>query len=158
MDIYELEDILKHFNIAQDQFQTISKHPEFVRAIAEHRATWNSSLNANERVKAKSATLIEGWLEEAHMRLHDQGESLNHKVEVAKLISRLAGIGVNNAEVNSAERFSININLGASAQLKFEKTIEHQKTINPYDYEELSAGVSFEDDTGTNTGNDNDGN
>ena len=86
---------------------------------------WNSALNTNERIKIKAAAAVEDWLTEAYVRLHDASENLPAKVELGKLLARIAGVGLANAELAgaAAERFHITINLGADARLTYDKTI-----------------------------------
>jgi hypothetical protein len=56
--------------------------------------------------------------------MHDRAESLAAKTELAKLISRIAGVGLNDASVAGVgEGVKITINLGQDANLKFEKVV-----------------------------------
>jgi hypothetical protein len=124
MDIHPLEDILKAHGIEPKQWGYIQDMPRFQALLETETAQWNGALNTQERVKIKASAMIEEWLPEAHERMHDRGESLNAKTELGKLIRDLAGFSKNGVGVEgSGERFSVTINLGADASLKFEKQL-----------------------------------
>lgn len=125
MGIAPMETILEQNKIDQNTWETIQKHPRFQQLLETESSTWGSALNTQERVKVKSAALLEEWLPELYTRMNDPGENLNSKIEAGKLVSRLAGLGVSSAQIaDVAERFSVTINLGADNQLKFEKHLE----------------------------------
>lgn len=128
MDIHPIETILENYKISPAQWEKISTNPYFTRVLTAEIANWNAAINTQERVKVKAAAMVEEWLPEAHTRLHDPAEVLSSKTELAKLVARLADIGVNGVGVNGAggERFSVTINMGADASLKFEKTVTPQ--------------------------------
>lgn len=124
MGINPMEVILEHNKISQDDWEVIQSHPRFLQLLETESSTWGSALNTQERVKVKSAALLEEWLPELYTRMHDPGENLNAKIEAGKLVSRLAGMGLSGTQVtDTTERFSVTINLGADSQLKFEKEI-----------------------------------
>lgn len=123
MDIHSVEDILKAHQIEPKQWEYIQDMPRFQRLVETESAQWNGALNTHERVKIKAAALVEEWLPELNERMHDRGENLNAKIEAGKLAARLAGMGLERASIGdgSGEKFSVTINLGADAQLTFEK-------------------------------------
>ena len=122
MEIHPLEEILKAYAIEPKQWEHIQDMPRFQALLETEMAQWNGALNTHERVKIKAAAMIEEWLPEAHERMHDRGETLNSKTELGKLIRDLGGFSKGSMGVEGAgERFSVTINLGADAQLKFEK-------------------------------------
>lgn len=124
MGINPMGVILENNKISQDDWEVIQKHPRFLQYLETESSVWGSALNTQERVKLKSAALLEEWLPELYTRMNDPGENLNAKIEAGKLVSRLAGLGVGGTQITDAtERFSVTINLGADSQLKFEKDI-----------------------------------
>jgi hypothetical protein len=125
IEIFPVEDILKHHRLSVEQFERIKETQRFQDLLYIATGEWQSALNTHERVKIKSAAAIEDWLVEAYAKLHDNTEALPAKVELAKVLTRLAGMGLTNAEVNgaAAERFHITINLGQDANLNFDKEI-----------------------------------
>lgn len=124
--------------ITQDQWEKIRESNFFTRSLESEVAAWNAATNTHERVKLKSAAVIEEWLPELYARLHDSREALNHKIEGAKLAARLAGMGLTTADVTgSGEKISIQINMGADAQLKVERDVTPRGNSLEYDDGEM---------------------
>ena len=118
-----IETILKHHQITQTDWDYIREHPRFLQYLEQEQATWESALNTQERVKIKSASMIEQWLPDAFDKMIDKNEPLSGRLETAKLVSRLAGMGVTGFGVSgeTSEKFSVTINLGADNAIKIEK-------------------------------------
>lgn len=132
-DINELETILNTAGVDEKRWEAIRVHPVFLEMLNSAKVEWSAATNTEQRVKLKSAAMLELWLEEANKALHDPQQTLAAKTELAKFIGRLAGLGLSNAHVEGGgERFSLTINLGADNQLKIEtvtpKVIEHSPT------------------------------
>jgi hypothetical protein len=127
-EIYPLETILKAHNLTIELWDTIKELPRFQRYLESELVAWHSATNAHERVKVKSSIMVEEWLPELYSRMHDAQESLNGKIEAGKLLARLAGMGLDRANITGGEgeKFSITINLGGDAKLKFEKQVTPQ--------------------------------
>lgn len=120
-DLRSLPDILVHFNVTDDQFDRIKLLPRFNAYLEQHRAEWDSVSNTHERTRLKAAMLVEDWLPEAHRRIHDNKENLNAKTELAKLLARLAGMGIEKVDATATgDKISVTINLGSDHKLKFE--------------------------------------
>jgi hypothetical protein len=133
MDHFELEEILKRYQITPQQWEHISKDRYFVSVLQSEIVSWNETNNTHERAKLKAAAVVEEWLPEAHHMLHARGESLAAKVGLATLLSKIAGMGATAMNVEGGgggERFVININLG-------DKEMRLEKTINVIDNSEL---------------------
>jgi hypothetical protein len=124
MDIAPLVDILRANDLSNDDWDAIQLNSRFRAYLTSASEEWNSALNTHERVRIKAAAMIEEWLPELHVRMHDRAEALNHKIEAGKLARDLAGFSNRGIGVEgSGERVTISINLGADAQLKFEKEL-----------------------------------
>jgi hypothetical protein len=125
IDHHDIETILKHYQITTEHWERISANPHFQKLLEAEIAAWQGATNTHERTKLKAAALVEEWLPEANTRLHDAQENLPAKVELGKLLTRIAGMGLTGMGVDGApaERFSITINLGADAKLQFEKQV-----------------------------------
>lgn len=120
----DIESILDDYSITPQQWEKLQSSPDFIRVLETEIVAWQSAQNTHERTRLKAAALIEEWLLEANTRLYDKDETLPAKTELAKLIARIAEMGVNNANVAAGgERFTVTINLGASNELKFEKEL-----------------------------------
>lgn len=122
---YTIDEIKQKYQIKPEEWQWISRNTRFHTILEAEIINWQSSTNTHERTKLKAAALMEEWMEEAAGRMYDKAENLPAKVELAKLITRIAGMGVDKMgiEGDSANKFAITINLGADSQLKFEKTL-----------------------------------
>jgi len=123
MNLHDIEDILKNNGVAPKQWEEIKCSPYFIGVLSEQLASWTSALNTQERVKIKSAAIIEEWLIEADRLAHDHQQPLNQRVELMKLIKSLSGMGLTAAEGGGGERFSVTINLGNSESIKIDKEV-----------------------------------
>jgi hypothetical protein len=121
----DIETILKRYKVDDETWDKIQRNPRFQQILQSEITAWQSSINTGERVKLKAAAMIEDWLPEAHQRMHAPNESLNHKVELAKLITQIAGMGRGSGGdgTSAGERFTVTINLGADHKLEFEKRV-----------------------------------
>jgi len=118
-----LPEILEHLSVSYEDWDVISTHPRFVTILEQQVAEWHSATNTHERTRLKTAAMIEDWLPEAHARLHDGRETLNSKVELAKLVARIGGMGLERAAVSGgdSEKVVVTINLGNHSKLQFEQ-------------------------------------
>lgn len=130
MDLHDLETILKNNHVSVEEWSKLSNNQTFLTALKDAIAAWQSAGNTHERVKLKSAALVEEWLPEANSRAHDRNETLSSKVELMKLLTKLADMGMSGAGVEGGggEKFSVVINLGGDSKLKFEKEVTPQVT------------------------------
>jgi len=124
MNIFEIETILKRYKLDERAWERLKRLPYFDQVLRSAQEEWDSAFNTQERVKVKSAAMIEMWLDHASTLLHADKESTREKTELAKFIARLGSMGMNDAQIQggAGERISVVINLG-SDQLKFEKDI-----------------------------------
>ena len=119
MGIRNLDSILEHAGVGQELWTDIQANHRFRQLLQSATSEWNGVLNTHERVKLKSSAIIEEWLPEAFVRMHDRAESLGQKVELAKTISRLAGMGLDKASIEGGgEKFSLVINIGDGVEHK----------------------------------------
>ena len=124
-DHYTPEQLIERNNISISEWSEISAHPTFVKLLKEEILAWNGAANTNERIKLKSAALVENWLKEANEQLHNPEATLSSKTELAKLLTRIGGMGLNDTNVTGAigEKVNITINLGDDRPAKFTKDI-----------------------------------
>jgi hypothetical protein len=113
IDHYPIADILARYNISEAEWEALQEYPRFQELVEIERQNWNSALNTNGRIKLKSATLIEEWMEEGHRLLHASGESMNSKVELIKLLGKFSGLDTPaQMQGEMAGRVTINIKIG----------------------------------------------
>lgn len=126
MGMQEIGVILQNYKLTTPEWERIQRDPRFAELLQACVVEWNSAVNTEQRIKYKSAVMLEEWLPEAHGRLHDKNENLSAKVELAKFLGRLNDLGLGTGKVvgEQGEKFSITINLGADReQVKFEKVV-----------------------------------
>ena len=124
IDLNDVETILKNYDIDDETWSKLSTSPQFLERLRSELAEWNDAKNTHERAKLKAGALIEEWLLEANKLLHSSEESLDGKVKLGQLLTKIAGMG-NEAVVTGGggERFQVTINLGADHKLKFDKAL-----------------------------------
>lgn len=131
IDHLDSNTIQELYKLTPDEWVIIQHSPRFQRLLESEIIAWQTATNTAERTKLKSGAIIENWLPEANTRLHDPAETLNSKVELAKLISNISGLNKPEAVSGGGSGFSVTINLGDKAALQFDKeipkTIEHNK-------------------------------
>ncbi len=115
IDHWDIEDVLDRYQLRYDDFRLLFEFPRFTRLLANEEESWSSAKNTHERVRLKSAALIESYLEAAAKSLMSDHETLVAKTGLAKLVGSFAGLG---EEALRAQKgvggsgFSITINLG----------------------------------------------
>ena len=124
------EEILRLYSITQEEWEVIKNNKRFQLLLEQEILAWQSASNTAERTKLKAGAIIENWLPESNMRLHDTNETLPAKVELAKMISRIAGFDKSDAPNSSTgSGFSVTINLGKGDKVSFDaipqKVIDH---------------------------------
>jgi hypothetical protein len=130
IDHLSTDAILQLYNLSQEEWSTIKANPRFTQVLEQEILSWQSATNTAERTKLKAGAIIENWLPESNMRLHDSQETLPAKVELAKMIARIAGLGMDRAITGEAtEKFSLVINIGDGNKRELvvskTNTIEH---------------------------------
>lgn len=120
MGMNDLPTILVNYNVSKEEWDKIHTNPRFSSLVDNEREAWLSATNAAERLKIKSATVLEDWLLDASAQLYDQKHALNHRTDLAKLMAQMAGVGGNARGQNEAavgSRVSITINMGSDKPL-----------------------------------------
>jgi hypothetical protein len=113
IDHYDIEDLLDRYKLSYDAWRELWDYPRFTDLLANEEESWASAKNTRERVKLKSASVIEMYLEDAAKSLLDAKETLVAKTGLAKLIAGFAGIGTEGDKAHGGgSGFSITINLG----------------------------------------------
>lgn len=127
-DIHPIEDIIKRHGITNEQFEIILRNPKFTRLLEDAVTAWGEAGNTGERIKVKSLSMLEDWLVTAYATLHDPKSSLRDKVELAKFIGRLGGIGEKGIlDTSGGERITISINMGDQVKKTEALVIDHEQ-------------------------------
>lgn len=129
---FPIQTILKNHRITIEEWEAIQRNPRFAVLLEGEIAAWNGAMNTHERTKLKAASLVEEFLPEANSRLYDKSENLPAKVELLKLLTRVADMGVTSAQVaGGGERFNVTINLGSDEKIKIQKEIPQVVDVTP---------------------------
>lgn len=145
MGIYELADILKNRNIEMQNFMRWSGHTRFIEYLRSEKEAWTSATNTPERTKLKAAIVIEEFMAQAHAELHDRKTPLNQRVELAKLLAKITGLGEpKNVGVGaSGPAFQLQINIGPGVS---ESITVNANAIRPPDRQDIEAIYGPDDD------------
>lgn len=128
MGLYELEDILKTNDVTPLDFEMIRNHPRFIDYLRQEQEAWKAAGNVTERTKLKAGIIIEEWLVNSYAELNDKKTPLNQRVELAKLLAKMAGIGEPKAGAGSGNGFQLTINIGpgvAPVTINTRQIIDH---------------------------------
>ena len=113
-NVYEIEDIVKKYNITTAQFAA-HIHPNgfFKNLLQSYAAEWESIKSTDKRLKFQAAAALEESLPTLAHRMGSKGEDFADAIGAAKLFAQLAGAGEKHGDaVSGGERFSIQINIG----------------------------------------------
>jgi len=114
MGIYELPKILEIAGIKMQEFMQWRSHPRFLKYLKSETDAWTAATNTAERTKVKAGIVMEEWMAEAYVELKDRKQPLNHRVELGKLVAKIAGMGEPANAFNSGPTgngFSLQINI-----------------------------------------------
>jgi hypothetical protein len=146
MDIREIADILATYELDDAMWQEIQGNWTFKQYLRGAIEEWNSATNTQERVKMKALSMVEEALPEFYTRMHDKGESLQHKTEVFKTITKLAGLERTANDPGTGERLTVTINLGADQQLKIERDVTPKVTDEKQDSVSVTWNEEMDDE------------
>jgi len=124
-DLVPVDKICERYQIDDETYQRILRHPMFQQRLQEELDIWNASTPRaiTERISAKAATMIEESLIEIYQLLHDRNQPMVAKVKALEWASRLAGVGVQETkDLLPGERVRFNIYIG-------DKKVELEKEV-----------------------------
>lgn len=136
-EINETEDILERYSLSKDEFEAIAQTRTFKTMFEQASKEWGAAANTAERVKIKSAALIESALPFMFAELKETTHPLSSRADLFGRIARIGALG--NAPVansGSGEVFKIEINLGDDKKIIVQQTLP-SKVIDDAEYEEL---------------------
>lgn len=118
--------------------------PAFQQMYTEAKSRWESRANARTRIKAKAMVAIEQGLPELYEGACNPKQPLNHRVEVFKMLSKLAGIDAEVAAAQGAVGHGLSITIDLSSDGNPDRKITvigaaHPATIDA-DAEEVETG------------------
>lgn len=137
MGLKDLPDVLFDNALTQREFEEIQRLPHFAGMLAAGRREWADLGSTEDRVRVKSAAMLEEFLPELYARLNDRDEPLMAKIKALEHIAKLAGIGDRDIPTLGApgDKVQVIINLGADHKLVYQKelppkVIDHAPVMN----------------------------
>lgn len=140
MDFRPLKDILEHHKVSVEEFEKLRIHPYFNRVLANEVEAWQSAVNTNERVRLKSAAMMEELLPTLWQRMVTPKEDLMKVVKGAELVAKLADLGQSTKETNPGDKVVIHIDMGQAGKVQVAK----QVTPQVIDHEPTPADLASE--------------
>lgn len=126
MDLRPLKDILEHHKVGVQEFETLKRHPYFARVLAAEVEAWQSAVNTGERVKLKSAAMMEELLPDLYRRIVAPKEDLMKVVKGAELVAKLANLGNEAKETGPGDKVVIHIDMGQAGKVQVAKQVTPQ--------------------------------
>lgn len=147
MGIKDLPDILFDNSLTQREFAEIQQLPHFAKLLQAEVKAWEGAANTPERIKLKTASMIEEYLPELYARLNDPNEAFMAKIKGLEWAARMASLGERDIspQGNPGDKVQVIINLGADSKLVYDKQLPRKVidvTPNPQQSfeESLDAG------------------
>lgn len=129
-DIYPIETILLQCGITGSRFEAFKAHPRFQGYLISEREAWLSAGNIESRTKLKAGIVMETFMDSAYHEMTDKVTPLSQRVELGKMLAKIAGFGEPKAFVNTGgggPGFMLQINIGPGLANEPRQTI----TIEP---------------------------
>ncbi len=123
-NIEEVPDILNKFGISHDEYLRLAETTPFRNMLREAATEWNSAAKTQDRIKLKSALLVEQALPEMYGALLNKNEPLNGRVELLKTLGKFGELGI--APVDGGAKgntFRLEINFNGSPERNI--VVEH---------------------------------
>jgi hypothetical protein len=111
---YDIDVTLKRHGLTREEYDELAETRQFKTMLAQAIKEWSAASNTGERVKIKSAALVEEALPHMFAELTNKEHPLSSRADLFGRIARIGNLGNPIAAAsNSGEAFSITINLGA---------------------------------------------
>ncbi len=119
-NLYTTEQVLDRFELEPDQLKHILRTPHFKEVYRNAKIIWCGTDNVKERIRAKSALLLEDSILPIYALIHNESLPAPARIEAfAKLVAIADMQPTRQDAAPSADRFVLNISVGE----------EHQKVV-----------------------------
>lgn len=120
VNMYDTDYILKKHNLTQDEYEGLCANEFFKRAMEVAAAEWNSAMSTNKRLAMQAAIGLEDAMPTMAARMMKSNEPIQNIIEIAKIFTKIAGVGEEKTLAAPTEKFHITIDLGSDV-VHFEK-------------------------------------
>lgn len=110
-ELCDASTLMKRYGMSGAAFKQLLSTPAFANMVKEAKAKWDGDMNANERIRVKSAIALEDSIIEIHGMIHDKENPSSSRIEAAKTLGKFAKADAPDAAAGSVP-FVVNINLG----------------------------------------------
>jgi hypothetical protein len=144
-NIRDASDVLAEFGLSEAQYAEIAETSTFKTMLRQAAAEWEAAGNTSERVRLKSATLIEQALPDLYKELTNRSEPLSSRVSLVQTLAKIAGLGQQAAAPQGKGNvFKLTINTSGHRSEPRTITIESnviEPPALPDVNDELTAGI-----------------
>jgi hypothetical protein len=112
--IEEPKTVLNRLGFTSDDYEVLADTRAFRQMLGEAQSEWEGAGNTHKRIKLKAAVNIEEALPHFYLAMTDPKEPLSSKVKAFEVVSKVAGLGMNEpVAAGAGQSFNLQINLGA---------------------------------------------
>jgi hypothetical protein len=106
------DEILNRYGLTTQDFSRLAATPAFKQMLKEAKITWESDMNAQERIRAKAAVIAEESLVVLHQIIHNSELPAPNRMDAIKHASTLAdALPRKEGEGGGSNKFTVNIDL-----------------------------------------------
>ena len=138
VNMYDLDYILKKHGLTQDEYDGLCRNDFFKRAMEVAATEWHSPMSTNKRLAMQAAIGLEDAMPTMAARMMKQNEPVQNIIEIAKIFTKIAGVGDEKTTAPPTEKFHITIDLGGDI-VRFEK---NRPTTSPLAIQSQQEGAS----------------
>ena len=121
VNMYDLDYILKKHNLTQDEYDGLCRNEFFKRAMEVAAVEWNGPMSTHKRLAMQAAIGLEDAMPRMAARMMKDNEPVANIVELAKIFTKISGVGEEKTVTAPTEKFHITIDLGGDV-VRFEKS------------------------------------
>lgn len=105
--------VLAQYGLTQEDIARKMRNPAWMAHFRETQRTWNSDMNAQQRIRAKAAFLLEDTLPGLHRIASADQSPINAKLAAIEQLTKISTVAVVPKEHGaSGEKHNITINIG----------------------------------------------
>jgi len=120
MGIKPVAALLDDYGLSAAQMRQRMADPNYQAQIREYRRIWSSPMNAAERVRIKTAVMVEDGLTDLWQIMTNAEMNPSVRLDAHKHLTRLADVEPQRSADAGGSRFSVTINLPGQEQMVVE--------------------------------------
>ncbi|MDE2101924.1 MAG: hypothetical protein KGL39_32055 [Patescibacteria group bacterium] len=147
-NIRDAPDILRDHGVSESEYARLAETSQFKAMLRQAATEWGAVENTHQRVRLKSATLVEQALPDMFSELSNAKEPLSSRVALLNSLAKIGNLGTPEPTAQKAgNSFKLSINLTGSKDEPKTITIESNAVLpepetDPND--ELTAGIELD--------------